>query len=91
MTDTDPHPADDDLDHVNAVAELDYATALEELDEILGELEDESLDVDILAERVERASILIRFCRSRISAARSQVEQIVADLDQLATDTAGDP
>ena len=41
--------------------ELDYAGALAELDAILAELEDETLNVDILAERVGRASELITF------------------------------
>lgn len=63
---------------------LNYAEALAELDEILAELEDEALDVDLLSERVERASELIRFCRDRITSARTQVHQIVADLDDLA-------
>lgn len=67
--------------------ELTYTSAVSELDEILLELEDEALDVDVLAERVERASILIRFCRTRITSARTQVSKIVADLDELATDT----
>ncbi len=61
-----------------------YADALAELEEILAELEDEALDVDILSQRVERASGLIRFCRDRITTARTQVQQIVADLDDLA-------
>jgi exodeoxyribonuclease VII small subunit len=65
--------------------ELQYATAVAELDDILNELEDEALDVDILATRVERASTLIRFCRGRITSARTQVEQIVADLDALSS------
>jgi len=69
-----------------AVAELDYSSAVAELDDILLELEDEALDVDVLAERVERASVLIRFCRSRITSARTQVEQIVADLEELGDD-----
>lgn len=64
--------------------EANYSEALAELEEILDELEDESLDVDTLATKVERASTLIRFCRDRITSARTQVEQIVADLDQLA-------
>ena len=68
------------------VGDLDYSSAVEELDDILLELEDEALDVDVLAERVERASLLIRFCRSRITSARTQVEQIVADLEQLGDD-----
>ena len=63
-------------------AELSYSTAVSELDEILAELEDESLDVDILGDRVERAAELISFCRERITSAQSQVEQIVANLEQ---------
>ena len=62
--------------------ELSYASAVEELDEILAELEDDSLDVDILGDRVKRASELITFCRNRITSAKTQVEQIVADLEQ---------
>jgi exodeoxyribonuclease VII small subunit len=67
-------------------SELDYSSAVAELDDILLELEDEALDVDFLAERVERASLLIRFCRTRITSARTQVEQIVADLEELGDD-----
>ncbi len=66
--------------------ELNYATAVAELDEILAELEDESLDVDILGDRVKRASELISFCRDRITSAKTQVEQIVADLEQVGDD-----
>jgi exodeoxyribonuclease VII small subunit len=58
-----------------------YAAAVEELEGILAELEDDRLDVDQLAERVARAAQLIRLCRERISATRLEVEQIVADLD----------
>ncbi len=65
--------------------ELDYSTAIAELDEILAELEDESLNVDILTERVGRASELITFCRERITSAKLGVEQIAADLEQLGT------
>ena len=61
--------------------ELGYVGALAELDAILAELEDETLNVDILAERVGRASELITFCRTRIRDAQLHVEQIVADID----------
>lgn len=66
--------------------ELSYSTAVTELDEILAELEDDSLDVDILGDRVKRASELISFCRERITSAQSKVEQIVADLEQASDD-----
>ena len=57
------------------------AAAVDELEGILAELEDDRLDVDQLAERVARAAELIRLCRERIRATRVEVEQIVADLD----------
>jgi exodeoxyribonuclease VII small subunit len=69
-----------------------YAAAMSELEDLLADLEDDALDIDLLATKVERASELIRFCRSRINAARVQVDRIVADLENLpdepATDTA---
>lgn len=70
-TDHDPDPD----------AGLDYATALAELDAILVELEATDVDVDRLAERVERASVLIAFCRDRIGAARLRIDEVVAGLD----------
>lgn len=60
---------------------LSYARAVEELEAILEELEDDNLDVDHLAERVGRAAALIRLCRERISHTRLEVERIVSDLD----------
>ena len=60
---------------------ITYAAALRELEEILLGLERDNVDVDHLAERVERASELIRLCRERISTAQLQIEQVVTDLD----------
>ena len=61
--------------------DIGYADAMAELEQILRELEGETVDVDHLAERVQRASVLIRLCRDRIGAARLHIEQVVADLD----------
>jgi exodeoxyribonuclease VII small subunit len=60
---------------------IGYAAALDELEAILRQLEGDSVDVDVLAERVQRAAFLIRLCRGRIQQARVEVEQIVADLE----------
>lgn len=51
-----------------------YAAAIAELEAILREIEDDDVDVDILAERVGRAAGLIDFCRGRILAARAAVD-----------------
>ena len=58
-----------------------YAEALDELQQILGTLESDTADVDLLAERVQRADVLIRHCRSRLDDARLQVTRVVAALD----------
>ena len=65
-----------------------YAAAMSELEAILDDLEDDDLDVDVLASKVERASSLIQLCRDRIGAARVQVERVVASLDETAGDGA---
>ena len=64
--------------------EIGYADAMRELDGILEELERDDLDVDVLAARVQRASELIRLCRSRIARAQADVDRVVTDLESLA-------
>ena len=58
-----------------------YAAAMAELEQILQELEGEDPDVDVLANRVERAATLIEVCRRRIAKASVQVERVVAALE----------
>ena len=76
----DPEGADgpDGNDPDGDGTELGYAAARAELDLILAELSGDDLDVDVLAERVERASALIEICRGRIANARIQVERVMA-------------
>ncbi len=65
-------------------AELDgvsYAEAIAELEGLLDDLERDEADVDELAAKVRRAAALIRFCRSRITGARVEIDRIVADLE----------
>lgn len=61
--------------------DIGYAEALDELETILAELEESDVDVDVLADRVARASELIRVCRERIGNAKLQIEKVVAGLE----------
>lgn len=70
-------PADEPIE-----GRLGYSAALAELEEILGELEGDTVDIDRLADQVRRAAELIRVCRGRIDAARTEIEQVVAELDE---------
>jgi exodeoxyribonuclease VII small subunit len=77
-------PADDPAaDETVTDGDAGYAESLAELEGILADLEDDGIDIDLLGEKVARATELIRRCRDRITAARVQVERVVADLDTL--------
>ncbi len=60
---------------------IGYAQAVGELNEILAALDDDSLDIDQLGEKVARAAELITLCRDRIGVARAAVDQVVTELD----------
>lgn len=57
-----------------------YAEAMREVESILSELDSNSVDVDVLATKVERASFLINWCTERITSAQMTVDSLVADL-----------
>lgn len=65
---------------------IGYADAMSELEDILGQLDNDRLDIDHLAEHVERAATLIALCRERLDTARIRVTEIVADLDEPDSD-----
>ncbi len=58
--------------------ELGYVDALNELRELVERLSTEQ-DIDQLAKEVGRAKELIDFCRSRISYAELEINQILSD------------
>lgn len=58
-----------------------YAEAMREIEEILADLDTNSIDVDVLAARVQRASFLITWCDARVSAAEFAVKELVESLD----------
>ena len=61
--------------------ELRYDAALAELEEIIGSIESETVNVDTLAERVKRASLLIKFCKDRLKGAEEEVGKIVSGME----------
>ena len=57
-----------------------YAEAMREVESIISELDSTSVDVDVLAAKVERASFLINWCNERITSAQLTVDSLVANL-----------
>jgi exodeoxyribonuclease VII small subunit len=87
---TPPDPASSTTSSGSDAETIGYAKALAELDDILHELDGDEVDVDVLGARVRRAAELLRICRDRITNARFEVEQVVAELESDSTNPATD-
>lgn len=58
--------------------EMTYVGALNELRELVEKLSNEQ-DIDQLSKEVNRAKVLIDFCRSRITNAELEINQILSE------------
>lgn len=61
--------------------QLTYAQALAELETIVREIEEESIDVDVLTEKVKRATYLIKFCRGRLKSTEEDVKKVLSEIE----------
>lgn len=60
---------------------LTYEAAFAELQKISADIESETVSVDLLAEKVKRASYLIEFCRSKLKATEDEVNNIILQME----------
>ena len=60
--------------------QLTYSQALTELEEILNEIESEEINVDVLAEKVKRASYLIKFCKGKLRNTEEEVKKVLSEI-----------
>jgi exodeoxyribonuclease VII small subunit len=61
---------------------INYAQAFEELQAIVSEIELGQITVDILSEKVKRASELIAICKTKLSSTEEDVNQILKELEE---------
>ncbi len=61
-----------------------YGEAVEELERIITEIEEESVDVDALTEKVKRATFLIGFCKDRLKDTGVEVQKALSGLEEEA-------
>jgi exodeoxyribonuclease VII small subunit len=54
-----------------------YKQAISEIEEIIGKLENEEIDLDKLSENVKRASELIMNCKSNLKSSEAEIEKII--------------
>ena len=60
---------------------LTYEAAYSELAQIAKEIENETVSVDVLAQKVKRASELITFCQTKLKSTESEVNKIIAQIE----------
>lgn len=58
-----------------------YKEAITEIEEILGLMESEELDVDDLSGKVKRVSELIRMCRTKLLQTEAEVEKVLKEIE----------
>ncbi|HEX2845533.1 MAG TPA: exodeoxyribonuclease VII small subunit [Chitinophagaceae bacterium] len=61
---------------------LSYEEAYRELTSIAEEIQNESVSVDVLAQKVKRASELITYCQGKLRSTETEVNKIIAQMEQ---------
>lgn len=61
---------------------MSYKEAMAEIEQIVGLLEENKLDVDELGAKVKRVSQLIAFCRSKLHDTEEEVENILKTMEE---------
>ena len=70
--------------------QLTYSLALTELEEIISAIESEEINIDTLAEKVKRATYLIRFCKGRLRNTEEEVKKVLSEIEEAAEDDQGE-
>ena len=63
---------------------IKYGDAASELDGILEHIEEGEVDIDDLAEKVQRAATLLDVCRQKLTATEVAVKKIVEEMNATA-------
>jgi exodeoxyribonuclease VII small subunit len=61
---------------------LNYKEAFDELQTIVSDIELGEISVDELAEKVKRATVLIKICKTKLTTTEEDVNRILKELDK---------
>jgi exodeoxyribonuclease VII small subunit len=64
-----------------ATKKVSYNEAMSEIEAILEKIENDEFDVDELAEKVKRVSLLLKTCKDKLTKTNEQVEQILKEME----------
>ena len=58
-----------------------YREAINEIEEILSCIENDELDVDELAEKVQKVTQLLKFCKDKLYKTQEEVEKVLKEME----------
>ncbi|HEY4656373.1 MAG TPA: exodeoxyribonuclease VII small subunit [Cyclobacteriaceae bacterium] len=58
-----------------------YTEAFEELQQIVSEIEEGTISIDDLSEKVKRAALLIKICKAKLTSTEEDVNRILKELE----------
>ena len=61
---------------------LTYSEAISELEKIVNQIENEEVDVDILAEKIKRAAYLMTFCKNKLKGTEGEVKKLLTEIEK---------
>ncbi len=67
-------------------AKLTYSEAFEQLQLLVNELENGEISVDLLAQKVQTASELIKICKEKLVSTELEVNKVLQELGQNSKD-----
>ncbi len=59
----------------------DYKDAIEEIESIVDEIENETVDVDLLTEKIKRAAFLIKYCKQKLRKTDDEIKKVLDELE----------
>ncbi len=59
-----------------------YKDAIQEIESIVEEIENETVDVDVLTEKVKRATFLIKLCKEKLKTTDTEVKKVLKEFEK---------
>jgi exodeoxyribonuclease VII small subunit len=65
-----------------AKKQITYNEAITEIQQILEEVETEKIDIDLLSEKIKRATELIEVCKNKLKKTDEEIEALLKSVDK---------
>lgn len=56
-----------------------YSQAMERLEKIVSQIDNNELDIDMLAEKIKEANEIIKFCSEKLTKADQEIEKLLSE------------